>query len=104
MPTYDYLCEVSNEEFECFHSITKELEECEICANKGMEQHKPKRLISGGSGRGIVELTGQDLKNKIKEDAKKLKGEVYSDANKYANVLGETRYQKIQSDMDKRRR
>lgn len=46
MPTYQYKCEINNEEFEAVHSIKKELQECEICREKGLEQHKPTRLIS----------------------------------------------------------
>jgi hypothetical protein len=56
MPTYTYFCEPANEEFEEFHSIMIVLDDCPVCKEKGLPSHAPKRLISGGSGRGIVEL------------------------------------------------
>lgn len=104
MPTYLYICEKNNQEFEEFHSIKTELEECPICKEKGFEQHKPKRLIAGGSGKGIVELSGQDLIDKSKSDAQKFKKEVYSSEALYSNILGESRYQSIQTQMDKRKK
>jgi hypothetical protein len=101
MPTYVYLCDVNNEEFEEFHSIKIVLDECVLCKTAGKPAHKPKRLISGGSGRGIVELTGHELVQKTKEDARKFKQEVYSSEKQYANVLGEGTYQNLQTKMDK---
>lgn len=103
MPTYEYLCEVNNVEFEKFHSIKTELEECPICGEQKKDQHKPKRLISGGSGKGTVVLTGHELMAKTKEDTQKLKQEVYSDSKKYANIVGEERYHNIQTKMDRNR-
>lgn len=49
MPTYTYECEVHGE-FEESHSIKVELEECPKCKAEGLPAHKPKRLISGGTG------------------------------------------------------
>lgn len=102
MPTYLYLCEKNETEFEEYHSIMTQLEECPICKEKQLEQHKPKRLIAGGSGKGIVNVTGHELTQKIKEDTQRLKKEVYSNANQYANVLGDAKYQKIQTQLDRR--
>lgn len=45
MPTYVYLCDVNNQEFEEFHKITEQLEECSICKKQKKPSHKPKRLI-----------------------------------------------------------
>lgn len=100
MPTYCYLCEKNDVEFEEFHSIKIVLEECPICKEKAMEQHKPKRLIVGNS-KGVVILSGHELMAKNKEDVQKLKQEVYSDPNKYANIVGEKRYHDIQTKMDR---
>jgi hypothetical protein len=102
MPTYIYLCKISNQEFEEFHSIKTKLEDCPICKEKGLQAHAPDRLISGGSGRGIVELSGQDIVNKAKEDAQKMKKELYSSEQKYANVIGQDKYHEIQTRMDRR--
>lgn len=49
MPTYTYFCE-EHKEFEEFHSITEELEECPKCKAEGKTSEKPKRLISVGGG------------------------------------------------------
>ena len=102
MPTYCYLCEVVDEEFEEFHSITKQIEECPLCKEAGREDHKPKRLISGPSA-GRVELSGRDYIAKVKEDAKAFKKEVYSSEKAYSNVVGSDTYQRIQQGLDKGR-
>lgn len=104
MPSYEYLCEVNNEEFEEFHSITKQIEECPICKERNLEPHKPKRLISGGSGRGIVELTGHELKASIKQGAAQLNKDIHSSEKVYSNVLGEGKYQNLQTRIDKNKR
>ena len=43
------------EEFEEFHSMSEQLEECPKCKEKGLPNHKPKRLINCVS-KGVVEL------------------------------------------------
>jgi putative FmdB family regulatory protein len=104
MPTYIYECEPNNQEFEEFHSIKTQLEDCPLCKEKNLPPHKPKRLISGGSGRGIVELSGQEIVSKAKEDAQKMKKDIYSSEQKYANVIGQDKYHEIQTRMDRRGR
>ena len=49
MATYLYLCKTNDEEFETEHSIKVELEDCPICKEKGLEPHKPYRLIAGST-------------------------------------------------------
>ena len=98
MPTYEHQCTSCNHEWEAEYSIKKDPPTtCPSC-----HQETAKRLISGGSGRGAVELYGQDLVDKCKADAQKIKQEAYKDANKYASLLGEDRYQQIQTQMDRR--
>jgi hypothetical protein len=80
------------------------LEDCPICKEKGLPPHKPKRLISGGSGKGIVELTGNELTQSIKDGTQKLKRDVYSNEKAYSNFIGESRYQNIQTGLDKGKR
>jgi hypothetical protein len=104
MPTYLYYCSSEDKEFEEFHSIMTKIEICPLCKEAGRPDHAPDRLISGGSGRGIVELTGDDLVKKTKEDGAKFKKQVYSDANTYANIIGEGRYQDIQKGLDRGKR
>jgi hypothetical protein len=96
MPTYIYECEINNIEFEDFHSITTELEKCPICEKNNMKEHKPKRLIAGGSGRGIVNLSGNELIAKTKQEVKEMKQRAGSDEKFLANVVGENRYEKNQ--------
>jgi putative FmdB family regulatory protein len=101
MPTYELKCNRCEHEWEDFFSITAPVPQtCPKCKKKG----KVKRLISGGSGRGIVELSGNELIAKSKEDANKLKREAYSSEKSYSNIIGENNYQNIQSKMDKYKR
>lgn len=105
MPTYIYHCPTHNE-FESYHSIRDDakLTECPTCRSELGISVPVDRLISGGSGRGIVELTGNDYKESVLKDAQRIKKEVYSNENAYANVLGQDRYQALQQRMDKNRR
>src|SRR6266702_4365680 len=96
MPTYEYLCLTHNAEFEEFHSMSYVLEGCPVCKEKGTESCVPKRLISGGSGRGIMG-DGQDYIDKVKADGQRVKKETYADSRKYANILGESKYNDIQT-------
>lgn len=101
MPTYEYECP-KHGIFEEFHSMSIKLEHCPECEKAG-ETIEIKRLISLGS-RGIVELTGQDLIDKIKSDTKQLKKDAAKDEKIYANLLGEDKYQQLQTKMDQRKR
>jgi hypothetical protein len=103
MPTYLYICETNNEEFETTHSIKVEQEDCIICLEKGLPNHKPKALISGPS-LGKVVLTGHALTEKTKEDNAKFAREVHSDPKQYANIMGESKYHQLQTQLDRRRR
>ena|SRR5260221_325696 len=103
MPTYIYKCAINDVEFEEFHSIMTKLEECPICKDKQLPSHAPTRLIAGGSGRGIMG-DGDDYVNKVKTDTQRLNKEVYSNSNTYANILGENRYNDLQTKLDRKRR
>lgn len=101
MPTYEYEC-TSHGIFEETHSITIKLEFCPHCKEAGIDT-PVKRLISLG-GKGIVELTGQELVDKVKSDAQQIKKEASTNANKYASLLGESKYHNIQTQLDRRKR
>lgn len=108
MPTYEYVCSKNIDdgghgEFESFHSISDsaKLTECPMCRKEKDISTPVERLLSGGSGRGIVELTGRDYVESVQSDAQRVKKEVYSSEKAYANVLGNDRYQSIQQRMDK---
>lgn len=98
MPTYEYQCEECQHEWEDFLSMSAPNPDCPIC-----KATKTKKLISLGS-KGVVELYGQDLVDKIKTDAKKTKQEAAKDEKVYANLLGEDRYQNLQTKMDQQKR
>ena len=103
MLTYEFQHQVEN----CNHEWELELSikapdptHCPKCNKEG----NIVRLISGGSGKGIVELSGHELDQKIKEDTRKFKKEVYSNEYQYASIIGENRYQEIQTSLDRRKR
>lgn len=101
MPTYLYECS-EHGEFEEYHSVNIKLEKCPHCEKDGKDT-EVKRLICGTT-RGVVELTGQDLVDSIKADVKRIKKEANADANKYANLIGEQRYNDIQTRMDRQKK
>jgi len=101
MPVYEYLCP-EHGEFEVEHSIKIKLEFCPQCQEQGKQQ-EIKRLISLG-GKGVVELSGNDLIAKVKADAKQLQRDASKNENLYSNLLGETRYNDIQSKIDRKKR
>jgi hypothetical protein len=94
MPTYLYKCPI-HDEFEEEHSIKIKLEFCPKCAEEGKPDVKIERLINCTS-KGVVELYGQDLVDKVKSDTKQFKKEIYSNENSYANVLGDDKYESLQ--------
>lgn len=101
MPTYEYECPIHGI-FEEMHSITIKLEHCNKCKEEGKEQ-EIKRLISL-NGKGVVELTGQDLVDKVKSDAKVLKQDMHKNENLYANLLGNDKYEAMQKKIDASKR
>jgi putative FmdB family regulatory protein len=101
MPCYEHSCKNSdcNHEWEDEYSIKDDPPEyCPKCGQKTAQ-----RLISLG-GKGIVELTGRDLVDKIKADAQTLKRDAAKDAKIYSNLMGENKYNDLQTRMDRRRR
>ena len=107
MPTYEHLClnKSCNYEWEDIYSIKDTPPTtCPEC-----HQETAKRLISGGSGKGVVELYGQDLVDKVKADTKQLKKDMHNDPKVYDNLLGvdkagNSRYNDMQTKMDRRGR
>jgi len=102
MPTYEHTChnpECKNEWEDIYSIKTDPPKVCPKC-----NQETAQRVISGGSGKGIVNLTGQDLTDKLKSDASQIQREAARDEKKYANLLGESRYSEMQTKMDRRGR
>ena len=61
---------------------------------------KVERLISGGSGRGIVVLTGHDLKQQLRVDGAAARKRAQTDENYRANIVGESKYHDQQLNKD----
>jgi putative FmdB family regulatory protein len=99
MPTYEHRCDTCTHEWEAEYSIKADPpKQCPKCQAETVT-----RLISGAS-KGVVELYGQDLIDKIKADAQKEKVKAAKDEKVYANLLGEDRYHSLQKQMDQRKR
>lgn len=96
MPTYLYECKNAEcvGEFEEFHSIVTKLEECPHCASAGRGVQPVNRLISGGSGRGIVEQTVAELKAALPGNIAKIQSRARTDEKFLANLVGESKYNK----------
>lgn len=88
MPTYEYMCQSCNHEWEEYHSILADpIKFCPSC-----KEESAKRMISGGSGKGRVELGYHEMKEKIKSDARNTLKESSRNENLLANLIGEDRY------------
>jgi hypothetical protein len=108
MPTYLYICNNvqspgKHGEFEVEHSIKEELKACPKCLEEGLTDQPVQRLICAATP-GKVELTGEDLTNYIKSDAKRISSEAAKSESKYANLLGYDKMQQIQTKIDRQRR
>ena len=99
MPTYEFQCNECKHEWELFQSMSApDPSECPSCKHAELT-----KLCSLGS-RGIVELTGQDLMDKVKVDTQQLKKDAAKSEKLYANMLGEDKYQALQVRMDNQKR
>lgn len=99
MPTYEHRCDTCKHEWEDSYSIKQDPpKSCPECKAETVT-----RLISLG-GKGIVELQGQELVDKLKADAQNLKKDAAAKEKVYANLLGEDRYQSLQTQMDRNKR
>ncbi len=97
MPLYDYGCkeEGCKHVFESFHKISDPgPTECPLCKHTEVG-----RLIS--AVRGTVELSGGDLKAKIKSDAREISKKAAKDPNLLANLVGENKFHSNMLAIDK---
>ena len=102
MPTYEHKCQDTDcqHEWEDEYSIKQDPPKaCPKCLKE-----TAKRLISGGSGRGSVELYGQELVDKLKQDVKQLKSDMHKSDKVYSNLLGDANYENLQRKMDARKK
>ncbi|MDP2685254.1 MAG: zinc ribbon domain-containing protein [bacterium] len=89
MPTYEHICLSCEHEWDEFYSINRDIPQmCPSCNAEG----QVKRLISGGSGRGIVVLTGRALNAHMKSEGRKMAKAAANNENLRANLIGEDRY------------
>lgn len=99
MPDYEHECTACQHQWEDTYSI--KVDPPKICPKCGQETAK--RLISL-NGRGVVELNGEELKAKCKEEVRALKNDAAKSEKVYSNLLGEDKYQALQTKMDQRKR
>jgi putative FmdB family regulatory protein len=101
MPEYEHICtnKECNNEWEDTYSI--KVDPPKVCPK--CQKETAKRVISLG-GKGVVELSGNELVSKLKEDARAIKGKAHRDEKVYANLLGESKYQELQTRMDRQKR
>lgn len=91
MTTYEHMCGFCNKEFEEVYGMTDPVPTvCSLCGKKG----KVQRLVSGGSGKGKVILTGQELKDKIKADAREISKAAVKDERVLRNLIGDEKLQR----------
>jgi hypothetical protein len=72
----------------------------EYCPKCG--QKTAQRLISLCS-KGVVELTGRDLTDKIKADTQALKKDMHNSEKLYSNLVGHDKYQNMQKRLDQQK-
>lgn len=93
MPTYEHRCKSCEHEWEDFYKITQDPPTvCPSCKTEGQVQ----RLVSGGSGRGIVILTGHERKAYVQAEGAKMAKQMATDENLRANFVGEEAYHQSQ--------
>jgi len=101
MPTYDHICKNKECNYEWEDSYSIKLDPPKICPK--CNQETAERLISCMS-RGVVELTGHELTEKIKSDVKQLKKDMGKSEKIYSNLLGESKYESLQRQIDKKKK
>jgi len=89
MPTYEHLCNACEHEWEVVYGMTVDPPTlCPSCEVDG----QVKRLISGGSGPGIMRRTGAEMKAGMAGEARKISQRAQTDEKFLANLVGEEKY------------
>lgn len=99
MPVYYHECQNvdCNHAWEDQYSIKQDPPKfCPKC-----NQETAKRMIALTSN-PVIELYGQDLVDKTKADANKLRQDMHKSEKIYANLLGPDKYHTMQTKLDKR--
>lgn len=95
MPTYEHICndDTCQHEWEDFYSMTASPPDtCPKCQGKNVS-----RIVSGGSGRGIVEMSPSEFKATLGSQVGAMKRRAAKDENYRANLIGEKRYSDLTS-------
>jgi putative FmdB family regulatory protein len=101
MPTYPHICHECNHEWDDFYSIKAAPPTvCPKCGTEG----KVERLIAGGSGRGIMDVTGEELRQKLDKEAQDMVRECSTNEKMLANIVGENKYHNNELMRDRFRR
>ena len=101
MPTYSHIC--TNEECKFEWEDEYSIKEAPPTICPRCKKETAKRMIAYAAP-GSVELYGQELAAKLKEDGAKMRKAVYSSEKLYANIIGESNYQNIQTQLDRNKR
>ena len=72
MPAYTYKCEVCENEFDTFHSITEELHNCDKCNNENSLKRVPQLLTSYSKQKSERDLAGERVRKAIEDNRKLL--------------------------------
>ena len=101
MPDYEHICTDNSCKFEWESTYSIKIDPPKNCPKCGKETAK--RLISL-NGKGVVELVGHELAAKVKEDTIKLKQDLKKSDKLYSNLIGESKYNELQTKLDRRKR
>ena len=94
MPTYCYECK-KHGEFEEYHSMSDEakLKFCPLCEKEGNKEEPVQRLISGGSGRGIFQLSLNEFKETLPGEVRNVYERGAKEESFAANFIGKEKYE-----------
>lgn len=88
MPIFEFECEECNFGWEDICTLSELPTVCPECQT----ENRVKKLISLPAP-GKVELSGRELKDKLKIDTQKLKADAGKNENLLANLVGESKYE-----------
>ncbi len=89
MTTYEHLCKACGYEWDEVYGMT--VDPPTLCPECGVDG-KVKRLVSGGSGKGIMRRSVGEIKANVASETRALKERARTDENFRANLVGEENY------------
>lgn len=91
MPTYEHKCFADNCGYEWEEIYGMTVDPPTMCPECGVEG-QVKRLVSGGSGKGIMRKTPGEIKAGMAAETRALKERAKTDEKFRANLVGEDKY------------